>query len=71
MSAMTAQAGWSKRYRDRRKAGLIVIEAEVCEVELVEALLAAKLLDDGDREDRDAINAAVGKLLEMFCEERR
>lgn len=67
---MTA-AAWSRAYRQRQKALRIVIAVEVSEVELPEALVAAKLLTPTQIEDRDAITQAVEQLLKMFSEERK
>jgi hypothetical protein len=40
----TAQAHWSRAYRQRRKAGKIVVELEVDEARIAAALIEARLL---------------------------
>jgi hypothetical protein len=62
----TAVAQWSKAYRQRRKAGRIVVELEVDEARLSMALVEAKLLEPNLADDRQSIEGALQKLINEF-----
>ena len=57
------------RFRDRRRSGLAVLPVEVDQVNLVEALKVAGLLDPSKEEDREAIKAALTRAVEIFVME--
>lgn len=62
---MTAAAERMRRSRARRRGGMRVIPFEVRTAE-VEALVRAGLLDPARRDDRNAIAAALGKLMDQL-----
>ena len=66
-SAQTAAAARYKRYRARRRDGLIVAPVEV-DQETVDALVFCLFLDEGDRRDRDKIGEGIAGLLELLAE---
>jgi hypothetical protein len=50
----------------RRRQGRRVLQIEVGEAELADALVEAELLDPNFADDNDAVTAAATKLLEIF-----
>jgi hypothetical protein len=56
-------------YRTRQKTGSIIIPVLVCETKLVAALVEARLLSPLQADDRVALERAVQKMIEIFCEE--
>jgi hypothetical protein len=59
-----------REYRQRRKAGRIVITLEIDEVRSAQALVEANCLDPLLADDRDAIEQAAQKFWNIVCEER-
>jgi hypothetical protein len=59
-----------RRHRERRAAGRITVAVEIDEVEAVEALAAAKLLNPLRENDRSEIAHAIAKLLELLAHAR-
>lgn len=64
---MTAAAEWSRAYRQRRKAGRIVLEAEADETKLVAKLIEAGLLSPLVADDRKHIDEAFQMMVNIFC----
>jgi hypothetical protein len=58
----TAQAHWSRAYRQRRKAGKIVVELEVDEARIAAALIEARLLSPLQADDRAELERCVGSV---------
>ena len=65
MSAPTVAAARYKRYRARRRDGLIVAPVEV-DQEVIDALVFCTFLDEADRQDRAAVGVAVETLLDYL-----
>jgi hypothetical protein len=65
MTVVAMNNRW-KTYRERRKAGRIVVELEVDEARLSTALVEAKLLQPNLADDRQAIESALQKLINEF-----
>jgi hypothetical protein len=53
------------RWRDRRQRGFRVYQVEVCDAD-IKALIAKNLLDRLDRHDPNAIERAIGVLLDRL-----
>jgi hypothetical protein len=60
----TAQAHWSRAYRQRRKAGRIVVELEVDEAKITAALIEARLLSPLLADDRAELDAEVASTMQ-------
>jgi hypothetical protein len=58
----TAQAHWSRAYRQRRKAGKIVVELEVDEARIAAALIEARLLSPLQADDRAELERCAGSV---------
>ncbi len=67
MTEVSTTAARSRRYRERRREGVVVAPVEV-EPEALEALVFCLFLDEADRHDRAAIGAAVEELLHLLGE---
>ena len=67
MSAQAATSARYKRYRSRRRDGLIVAPVEV-DQETIDALVFCTFLDDADRRNRVAVGAAIEGLLDLLAE---
>jgi hypothetical protein len=63
----TAMAQWSKAYRQRRRAGRIVVEVEVDEAKITAALIEARLLSPLQADDRAEVERAAQRMVEIFC----
>jgi hypothetical protein len=68
---MSSSAARMARTRQRRRAGLILLEIEAPEVELVETLIVHGMLDPNLADDPEAIAAAVERTLEALIAEWR
>jgi hypothetical protein len=55
-----------RRHRARRANGRIVVRAEVDEIELVQMLVAERLLEHHQQEDRKAIENATERLFALL-----
>ena len=62
---LSPTAARSKRYRERKREGVVVAPVEV-EPEVLDALTFCLFLDEADRHDRAAVGAAVEELLAML-----
>jgi hypothetical protein len=68
MTAAAVQvAQWSREYRQRRKAGRIVVNLEVDEAKITAALIEARLLSPLQADDRAELERAAQKMTEIFC----
>ena len=67
MTEISPTAARSKRYRERKREGVVVAPVEV-EPEVLDALTFCLFLDEADRHDRAAIGAAVEELLYLLGE---
>ncbi len=67
MTEISSTAARSKRYRERKREGVVVAPVEV-EPEVLDALTFCLFLDKADRHDRAAIGAAVEELLYLLGE---
>jgi hypothetical protein len=56
---VTPAAERQRKYRQRRRAGLVVIRVVIDDVSVPQALIAAGLLDEAKAEDADAIGRAL------------
>ncbi|WP_085859436.1 hypothetical protein [Rhizobium sp. TAL182] len=56
-----------RRYRDRRKAGRRVLQIEIDEVELADALERLHLLDPLEADDDEAVLRAFHKMVRVLC----
>lgn len=63
LSTISCSAERMRAMRERRKAGLRVIQLQVRDTEIT-GLISCRLLAAEDRDDRDAIATALGKLLD-------
>jgi hypothetical protein len=66
---MSSVADRVRAHRARVAAGRILLVLEVDELPLVEALVAARLLDLSVADSREAITAATARLLEVVIGE--
>jgi hypothetical protein len=57
-----------RRHRERTRAGLIVLQIEADEVALTEQLVIAGFLAPQDVEDRDAITAALERVVALWAQ---
>jgi hypothetical protein len=57
-----------RRSRARRRQGTVVLHVEAHEFRLVDALLAAGRLSDGEGLDRRSVEVAVARVLKDFVE---
>jgi len=67
MLARTPSAVKKRRYRRRLRDGLVVLQLEVHEHDLAEALLAAGRLDAAAAEARGALERAAEEVLAEWC----
>jgi hypothetical protein len=56
-----------KRYRDRQRAGVIVLPLPVDQVVLADALVAAKFLHENDCDNRKKVVAALAHVIGLWC----
>jgi len=70
MAAVIALSGRerAKAFRERQRAGVVVLQIEVNEIDLVSRLIDARLLDPNEADDREAIEAAAQRVLQIFTE---
>ncbi len=73
MSAAAARqrAAWQRAYRQRNKAGLMVLRVAIDDVAVPEALAEAGFLDPKKLDDRAAVAAAIEDLLRKLSTEGR
>jgi hypothetical protein len=62
---MTAAAQRQARRRQRRRNGRVLLVVEADEVALIEALIAAQLLDPLQADDKAALKVATERLLQL------
>ena len=62
----TTAAVKQRNYRARRRDGRIVLQIEVSEVDLSEALRAAGFLDADDMDNREALATALERVIEVW-----
>ena len=67
----TASVTRLQRFRERQASGKVVLSIEVCVVDHVEMLRAAKLLAAWDDDDRVKIERATERLLQTLAAETR
>lgn len=60
----------ARRYRARRRGGILVLTVVANEVALTEALVDAKLLKPEYADNRPALEHAVQKLIDVFVREK-
>jgi hypothetical protein len=59
-------AAHTARWRERRQRGFRVYQIEVCDAD-IKALMQRGLLDRLDRRDPNAVERAIGLLLDRLC----
>lgn len=57
-----------KLYRDRQRAGVIVLPVPVDQVMLADTLVEAKFLHENDSDDREKVVAALAHVIELWCQ---
>jgi hypothetical protein len=67
MLARSPSALKKRRYRRRLRDGVIVLKLEICEVDLVEALLLSGRLGNAAAEARSALERAAEDVLTEWC----
>jgi hypothetical protein len=68
MTAYSRGAGYTRAWRERKRAGRILLRVEVDETELAIALTGAGLLDPNVADDKAALTTATEEALVIFCE---
>jgi hypothetical protein len=68
MLDQTAARNRQRRSRRRRKAGLVLLQVEIDEFTLIDALVASGRLDVGDGLARARVQKAVAKLLDDWAQ---
>ena len=63
---MSRHADRQRNYRKRQTAGKIILQIEISEVETVAALVAAGFLSPETADDKQAIAAAIERLVSML-----
>ena len=58
-----------KRYQ-RRRAGLVVVPTEIDEIETIEFLIDTRFLQPCDRDDRNEVGKALGRLIDKIVKEQ-
>jgi hypothetical protein len=71
MLARSPAALKKRRYRRRLRDGRIVLNLEVSECELAEAMLASERLTEAEALHRDKLTRAAEKVLREWCERWR
>jgi hypothetical protein len=67
-AVQTPAAIGSRRYRERQRQGVRLIEVEVSP-EMIETLVEQRIIGPEDTESRDALAFALGQILEEFLQE--
>ena len=57
-----------KLYRDRQRAGVIVLPLPVDQVVLADALVEAKFLHENDSDNRAKVVAALAHVIDLWCQ---
>ena len=57
-----------KLYRDRQRAGVIVLPLPLDQVVLADALVEAKFLHENDCDNRKKVVAALAHVIELWCQ---
>jgi hypothetical protein len=65
---LSANATYTRRWRERERAGKVLLKLEVDLAEITIGLIDRKLLDPCRADDPAALNAAAAKALTIFCE---
>lgn len=67
MAARTSASDREKRYRSRRRDGVIIVPTEV-DLAALDALVEAGFVEEADRRDRARIGVGIAGLLEFLAE---
>jgi hypothetical protein len=65
---MSGSPRYQRAYRERQREGLAVLHVTVDLVAWVEALIAARMLQPADYDNRPAIEVATARVLELLPE---